>query len=123
MIVVDTRKTDARIGVSGETKQQTGDGKMTKQQKELIEKLKAGYRIFSTSSGIEIIGTNGSYQTLGNVAKANMYKLATRDVVDAVYSNHTMKAEFRLNTPVNRIATSVVNPCEVALLDRILSAI
>lgn len=96
---------------------------MTKQQKDLIEKLKAGYRIFSTSNGIEIIGKNGSYQTLGNVAKANMYKLATRDVVDAVYSNHTMKAEFVLNTPVIRMTAAVVNPCELALLDRILSAI
>jgi len=96
---------------------------MTKQQKTLIEKLKAGYRILTTSSGIEILGVNGSSQTLGAVAKANMYRLAIRDIVDAEYSVNTMRTEFRLTAPFKSSGSTVVNPCEVALLDRILNAI
>jgi hypothetical protein len=96
---------------------------MTKQQKTLIEKLNAGYRILTTSSGIEILGANGSSQTLGRVAKANMYKLATRDIVNAQYSSNTMRTEFRLTAPFKSVSSAVVNPCEVALLDRILNAI
>jgi hypothetical protein len=42
IIVVDTRKTDARIGVSWETKQRTGDGKM-KTAKESIKSIVDGY--------------------------------------------------------------------------------
>lgn len=96
---------------------------MTNQQKMLIEKLKAGYRIFAVTNGIEIIGPKGTYQFLGNVAKKNMYKLATRDIVDAVYLTNTSLVEFRLTVPFDKPETAIVNPLEVALLDRILDAI
>ena len=60
MIVVDTRKPLARIGVSGETKQQTGDGKMT-----INGNLKLAARLGSTTTLV----TNNGERVVGRMMK------------------------------------------------------
>jgi hypothetical protein len=96
---------------------------MTSQQKMLIEVLKSGSTIHSCENGIIIRGQIGTEKRLGKVALNNMYALCIAGKVDHEFSVTSMSVEFVLIPEFVPASCRIVNPCEVALLDRILDAI
>jgi hypothetical protein len=96
---------------------------MTSQQKMLIEALKSGSTIHSCENGIIIRGQIGTEKRLGKVALNNMYALCIAGKVDHEFSVTSMSVEFVLIPEFVPASSRIVNPCEVALLDRILDAI